>query len=394
MRMLAAIGLIAAASVAAANVPVRSFANADPDNLIVHEWGTFTSIAGEDGVAIDWEPLDAQNDLPCFVDRFRGFPKNGLVGTVRMETPVFYFYTAREMKLDVGVRFRQGVITEWFPRATVTPTSASSGSMQTPGFSSVATWKNVVVTPGAAEQFPIENHKSHYYAARQTEAAPLETNGQKEKFLFYRGVGRFDLPLSASVAPDGQVLVNTLRNRTPIGTVMLFENRGGKIGYEVRRHVPNRTTFLKAAPAAFDAVSSELEKILVAEGLYPKEAHAMVETWRDSWFEDGTRVFYVVPRQTIDDVLPLDIAPRPTAVARVFVGRMELMTSSMLSEIRQAIDSADTPTLTKYGRFLQPAIQRLYGGTVSRAESTRISRVLDPVYRAHASATPACPFPR
>jgi hypothetical protein len=27
--------------------------------------------------------------------------------------------------------------------------------------------------------------------------------------------------------------------------------------------------------------------MLTAEGLYPREAKAMVETWRDSWFEEA-----------------------------------------------------------------------------------------------------------
>ena len=29
----------------------------DPAGLTVHEWGTFTSIAGRDGQAMEWQPL-------------------------------------------------------------------------------------------------------------------------------------------------------------------------------------------------------------------------------------------------------------------------------------------------------------------------------------------------
>ena len=35
--------------------------------MTVHEWGTFTSIAGESGQAVQWNPLDRPSDLPCFV---------------------------------------------------------------------------------------------------------------------------------------------------------------------------------------------------------------------------------------------------------------------------------------------------------------------------------------
>ena len=40
---------------------------AEENRLIVHEWGTFTSIAGKDGVALEWRPLNGPNDLPKFV---------------------------------------------------------------------------------------------------------------------------------------------------------------------------------------------------------------------------------------------------------------------------------------------------------------------------------------
>ncbi len=45
------------------------------DGLTIHEWGTFTSVAGEDGSAIDWDALGCKTDLPGFVNAagYRGF---------------------------------------------------------------------------------------------------------------------------------------------------------------------------------------------------------------------------------------------------------------------------------------------------------------------------------
>ena len=57
-------------------------------DLVVHEWGTFTSIAGEDGLPVEWLPLTGQSDLPCFVERSSFTVKGSIAGTVRMETPV------------------------------------------------------------------------------------------------------------------------------------------------------------------------------------------------------------------------------------------------------------------------------------------------------------------
>jgi hypothetical protein len=39
-------------------------------DLTVHEWGTFTSIAGRDGQAVKWSPLNGSTDLPGFVQHF------------------------------------------------------------------------------------------------------------------------------------------------------------------------------------------------------------------------------------------------------------------------------------------------------------------------------------
>src|SRR5207247_3766521 len=75
----------------------------------------------------------------------------------------------------------------------------------------------------------------------------------------------------------------------------------------------------------WSGVLMDLERVLISQGLYEKEARAMIETWRDSWFEEWTRLFYIVPRQAVDSILPLDIQPAPSDVARVFVGRMEII---------------------------------------------------------------------
>src|SRR2546430_1186719 len=108
--------VILAATVLFAAGPHPSKSN-DAGGLTAHEWGTFTSIAGEDGNAITWQPWGGPTDLPCFVNRMP-ILKGTIFGTVRMETPVLYFYAPREMTVDASVQFPKGIITEWFPRAT------------------------------------------------------------------------------------------------------------------------------------------------------------------------------------------------------------------------------------------------------------------------------------
>lgn len=341
----------AAAALSAAQAPPRTA------DLVVHEWGTFTSIAGEDGQAVSWLPQGGQSDLPCFVERSGVFTKGALWGTVRMETPVLYFYAPRELAVDVSVSFRQGLITEWFPHATVGMTGAYGGNYQ-----GTASWQDVRIAPGQAAAFPTETGPSHYYKARSTDAAPIQASGQTEKFLFYRGVGTFAPPISATVQADGKIAVWSAEQR-PLGDLILFENRRGALAYSVRRVSGDRVTLDR--PALEDNATGpqrELVRILVANGLYQKEAEAMVDTWSDSWFEEGARLLYIAPRAAVNATVPLKISPMPSEVARVFVGRMELITPVTRQDVRLALTTNDRAMLEKYGRFLQPIGDRVLAG--------------------------------
>jgi hypothetical protein len=51
-------GIISALVVATAALLIAAdFRTAQPGDLTVHEWGTFTSVAGQDGSAIEWDAL-------------------------------------------------------------------------------------------------------------------------------------------------------------------------------------------------------------------------------------------------------------------------------------------------------------------------------------------------
>jgi hypothetical protein len=332
---------------------------ADPGQVIVHEWGTFTSIADEQGQPLEWLPL-GRSDLPCFVERFKFRPKETVWGTVRMETPVLYFYAPQQTTVRASVRFRNGLITEWFPRAAVTPKALGTSGIEAAGFASTVTWPEVTIMPGAEETYPTETQPNHYYAARQTDAAPIQSSSQREKFLFYRGVGKFPIPLSATETSDGRIAVKA-SGTDAVAAIVAFENRDGKIGYDVRHSVLGGETLLQPRlSGSVEALAGELVQALTAEGLFEREARAMVETWRDTWFEHGSRVFYIVPERTVDAVLPLDITPKPSAVKRVFVGRLELITRATREEVSSALTRRDRIGLERYGRFLQPIVGQLF----------------------------------
>src|SRR5713226_1067874 len=333
-------------------------------SLTAHEWGTFTSVAGRDGSAVQWSPLTGSTDLPGFVEHFRnaGF-KLGLRGTVRMETPVLYFYDAREETVSVKVAFSKGVITEWYPRASRVEPAANffDGTLYQQHADGSIAWDSVTLSPSLRAEFAREDRENRYYAARMTSSTPLRVKTrageQQEKFLFYRGVATFPVPISAKMTAAGKLLVEN-RSGEEIPNTILFERRGEKAGYRIGGAI--REDAVLDPPeltASIDDLGRDLEGMLVAQGLYQDEAHAMVETWRGSWFEEGSRLLYIVPAAFVDGVLPLSINPAPAQTVRVFVGRLEIVTPATERAVERAVVTQDSETLKIYGRFLEPILE-------------------------------------
>jgi hypothetical protein len=307
----------------AAALPNLAYAGLEPAKLIVHEWGTFTTIAGEDGFALEWLPLEEQkDDLPSFVyriqeieRRMRDAPpsrgKGSISGTVRMETPVLYFYADREMEVDVAVGFPGGKITEWYPAAC--------------HVGAVIHWGRVQILPNARPELLREAAPSHYYPARDVDASIIragkEHKYEYERFLFYRGVGTSKLPVRVQLSGDtsSRVEVSGAGERS-----ILFDSRDGKIGWRelCGDGVYERPTLSKSADVR--DLLAIMRSMLLAKGLYTREADAMLATWRDTWFVDGLRLFWLVPSETTDAILPLYLSPAPKEVVRVLVGRVEL----------------------------------------------------------------------
>jgi hypothetical protein len=364
-----------------ASVFVSGQSRPAPSGLVAHEWGTFTSIAGADGRAVQWLPQAGPTDLPGFVGRINCSLKGSLAGTIRMETPVIYFYAPREMTVRASVTFPQGVITEWFPR----PAGAADDTINH-AFRGEIAWTDVKVRPGVSADFPDDGDNNHYYVARQTDAAPLQVGGQAERFLFYRGVGRTQPPVTARVMPNGQIVVNHTRDEA-LGDIILFENREGSTAYAAQHTSASRAAFSPLETEG-EGLSPQLqlEKLLIAHGLYPKEAKAMIESWRGSWFEQGTRLFYIVSGDAVDRVLPLKIDPQPIDVKRVFVGRLEIATAETLREVRSAVQKNDRAKLAQYGRFLQPISRELLA-SVAPAERGELKRGLESAYQAWVTPT-------
>ncbi len=396
---------------------VAVLARSNGKGLVVHEWGTFTSLQGGDARLISWKPLKT-SELPKFVydwskpdlglqpaSMLPSATKSVLETLQRMETPVVYFYSDQEQTVDLSVKFPHGTITEWFPRASqigpsaVLPNHIGDASVTgTDSRESLIRWSNLRILPATdhakiTSLLPNDSSGSHYFAARDTDAdfVVTKSNGkpdaQYEKFLFYRGVGNFATPLRVTMKSDDEVAVSCNAWTTLSHLfVLVVKDKAGHFVYidqlgpgETKTVAINAQLPLLPPAALSEKISGEMSQALVKEGLYPREAKAMVNTWKDSWFaEDGVRVLYVLPRAWTDTTLPMTLNPEPKELVRVMVGRAEVLRPGVEQSLDLALDQAKhgdaaaterlRMTLKSLGRFAEPALYRAFARSKFRQD--------------------------
>jgi hypothetical protein len=335
---------------------------ADSPDFKLHEWGTFTSVSGSDGVLLPGLQTE-EEPLPTFIYSHEGMepfaPKGWMRPlqnvTIKMETPVIYFYASQPFEAHVHVGFNGGSISQWFPARSGGETPPPAPKMATfgspggdidfaKGYNGSIEW-NVQVQPssegdGAAVFKPGATPTWLY--PRQTDSALLRTKGgEAEKFLFYRGVGNFSLPVKFALPDDGTLHIQN-DSKAAIPAMLIFNHPryGDQVSFVLLDSLKaggTRTVKLSDPVTSTNwqhEVYATMRDALVQAGLFPKEADAMLQTWWSSYFEHpGLRVFWIVPENFTRAVLPLTVEPSPREQTRVLVGRSELLTPAFEQEL-------------------------------------------------------------
>jgi hypothetical protein len=338
-----------------------------PARFVVHEWGTFTSMVGQQGIAL--EGLHHEEEaLPRFVHdlaRIEEFERTGEKlpasrVTQKMETPVIYFYGDEPMRVQVSVWFQNGLLTQFFPLPdTVRPTVAEL-QQQRIDMSKVdgggLAWDLDLVPRSrpAPRELPAVAADEPWALARATGASWVRTRQDEgspatpeaEHYVFYRGLGRWQPAMALQAPGQGRVLLrNDMPQPVPFVAVLELGERGGRFATSgALAAAAERRVELGAAAWNPDRVQvsrrlgAEVLRALVQAGLYLDEARAMVATWSRSWFQkDGARVIYLLPREQVDAVLPLAFEPKPQELVRVLVGRLEFITPEAGARVERAL---------------------------------------------------------
>lgn len=347
-------------------------------DLVVHEWGTLTTIHAANGKPQNGlNKIEAADVLPDFVHRYepehtrhdpaRQFAKSPLVPgrpdvTMRLETPVIYFHPPAggrfETPIDIDVRFRGGILNEFYPAA------AAAVNVDLPRIQD----KRAAGALPSAWNFDILNEyvvgslRWRGVRIHDTVVAPLTDNpvwlaprnvqagsvfvpeaGEGERYLFYRGVANLAALLqtrtsSGAVRISAPHLLTWLDAPTvTLPAVWLADIRvDGRVAFREQGAV----TIAKRAPDAelghirrfsegdyraegAKLLRASLGRALLKQGLFPDEAEAMLDTWKASYFQKpGLRLFYIVPREWTDYFLPLELSV-PARVSRAIVGRID-----------------------------------------------------------------------
>jgi hypothetical protein len=344
--------------------------------LLVHEWGTITTVHAADGTPQGkLNRIEPAEVLPEFVHRYEpSSTRNNpdlIVGkrpfipgrqdvTMRLETPVIYFYPqgALNQPFDVSVVFRGGVLNEFYPDAGPTvgldhqriqEKRAAGMPMPWDGkllsnyVVSSLTWKGLKLS---SDIRPPATQSKVWLAPRDVRATGVTTPaGESERYVFYRGVAALqalmrtrltaaELKLSAPgnliwlTGKSADIPRVWFAHIRPDGTAAYQEH--GALTLDPARAGAALISLKRFAASDFDEANlfrlrASMKRELVAQGLFEDEAQAMLNTWQASYFEKpGARLFYVVPAEWTNYFLPLKIST-PAEITRVIIGRVDLM---------------------------------------------------------------------
>ena len=184
---------------------------ADSPELIVHEWGTFTSFQDSTGATIaginvDDEPVPKfvhrLPEMPIFTTRSmpalwsQGAPRCHRDVTLRLETPVLYFYPQPGFavpSLEVRASFNGGWLTEFYPFADA-ENSGFPGALDRLSRSSLQ-WKALRLASNLARLPSTKEHVGSRRALCIPRWSPKAVGRKRRNTSSIAAIGHIDAPL-------------------------------------------------------------------------------------------------------------------------------------------------------------------------------------------------------
>jgi hypothetical protein len=324
--------------------------------LKVHEWGVFRVNDDADFANAD---LRAEwDDLPTFVYgqiKGRVVPQHWGAVEIRFR-PIIFFHGAEPALIRVRVDFPGGMAGVWCP-ATEIP--AVEGFAKQPKIGGSLEWNlgikqvptdwqpKMLAPPDVPEKHwlsRIRKVKSDELFAR---FGPNNNDVERERFIFYDGLFPQRRWLKIAVEKDRVSLTNSLSHAVFDVTIVDRRGAGIRIGRVVKLEsgaTMKEVPFTEEDASRFSSEASEsLVKQLVAAGLFEDESRSLVDLWKKQMFETpGLNVFYRLPQDQYDALMPLKVTPKPESLVRVgliFHGHLEPDFADRVLELVKQLDA-------------------------------------------------------
>jgi hypothetical protein len=365
---------------------VKSYSSSE--GFVAHEWGTFTTLRRSNGELLSGLEREEET-LPRFVNNLcfcyekardhtnKGFSSLSTIiknVTVKMETPVIYFYNSQNSSktVTVNIGFKNGSISQWYPQRNSGEVFNKVQFLYPYNFITVPITDFAAPRTGSI-QWNIDvlpaNDTSSYSSnplletplwriPRLTASNKLKSllSEQVEKYLFYRGIGNFVEPIKISFNTSHNLVIHNTGTEKFTYILVYERKRDNSISIWWSGSISGNQPKVVQNPVKNSTISAaqEMEKFvikLMSAGLYEDEARAMLKTWEKSYFEhEGLKVFWIVPRQFTEEILPIKFDPNPDDVNRVLIGRSEILTPEFEQELFY-MDSATFISKYKDDRF-------------------------------------------
>jgi hypothetical protein len=317
--------------------------------LEVHEWGVF-------GVNDDREVANADMRaewaaLPKFVfgqTAGRDLPINQ-PQVYDVFKPVVFLHSPQPLALEVRVDFPGGAPAVWWPR-TVYPAQELDGcpgdgkrkeafrylewhvQVKEPPKGQKSNAKPLAVDKGhwietlravkADDVFTKTNDVEHGGFIKEGKGLP-DSQYERERFIYYDGLVPIGKRVAVTVEKDKVSVSSGVKH--PLFDVTVVDRR-----------TPDHTRVARLAKLEAGVKATELDfaevdpkewpeaglvtltKQLTETGLFEDEARSLADVWKKDFFQaDGLTLFFRLPQEEYEKLLPMKLKPRPEKLVRV-----------------------------------------------------------------------------
>jgi hypothetical protein len=375
------------------------------EGLEVHEWGVFT--AHND---LEMANADMRAEWASLPKKFYGqaddrdLPERPFVLSKK---PVIFFHTPESLTVELRIDFPGGAPAVWWPATTYPALDAYGnrpGVAESKGAYRYLEWSLRVQEPDHVEkEQPVPKPPQKGAAAwitmlRDVDARTLVTRSEGERFVYYDGLVPMGERVRLAVDKDRVSIANPAGH--PVFDVTVVDRR-----------VPERARLARVKELAAQAKGQILEfeetegkewsaraattlvNQLKATGLFEDEARALANVWEKEFFgADGLTLFYRIPQDEYERLLPLKMKPRPERLVRVGLAHQphcEPDFAERIDKIARSLDSDDFETreraqgyLKEMGRAAFVRLRKLR----ETAHSADMQRRLDDLLDSHDAA--------